>query len=752
MFRNRIVIVYIVAMLLVVPVLFVASPIDGVELKADRRLADSHASFWGEDSNDYSGYTVSGAGDVNGDGFDDIIIGAPYDEDGGTNAGQTYLILGKSSGWAMDTDLSAASASFRGEDAVDYSGWAVSGAGDVNGDGFDDIIIGAPYDNDSGSNAGQTYLILGKASGWAMDTDLSAADASFRGENGGDYSGSAVSGAGDVNEDGFDDILIGAFGDDDGGTNAGQTYLVLGKTSGWAMDTDLSTADASFRGENSGDQSGYAVSGAGDVNGDGFDDILIGAYANDEGGLSAGQTYLILGRASTWAMDTDLSTADASFWGEDPSDISGRAVSGAGDVNGDGFDDLLIGAHYKDDGGSFAGQTYLILSNCRPPPPRNLQAILSLSTPQITLTWDAADTWNEEIAGYRVYRSTNGFDFNQVTFKLPGDRSYVDTDVVFGRLYHYVVVTEDATGALCERSATVSLFCDKDTDGDGIGDMADDDDDGDGVPDLRDAFPLDNGEWLDSDLDGVGNNADTDDDNDGVTDTSDAFPLNPVEYVDTDGDGIGDTADVDADGDGINDDVEVTTALANVQTRLVNLGNAIASMNSDLDGFQSSVTGRFNGLESDLDGVHTSLEATLGDLEANLLDGLDDVNSALARDIDDLLTDISGELAAVNSSLSGELADAVTTLQDDLDTMSDWLDVVMQGVNTKLDGTNSTLHQQLDELDAKSTDFYDLLASDLSTVLTDLAVVGTTLSDENQRTMEDIANLSSWSATSTRAP
>ena len=305
MSKNRISIVYIVAMLLIVPVLFVATPIEGLELKADRRLADSHASFWGEDAYDYAGYTVSGAGDVNGDGFDDLLIGAYVDDDSGVNAGQTYLILGKASGWAMDTDLSAADASFRGEDSSDYSGIALSGAGDVNGDGFDDIIIGAYGDDDGGSYAGQTYLILGKASGWAMDTDLSAADASFWGEDSSDYSGWAVSGAGDVNGDGFDDILIGAYADEDGGSFAGQVYLILGKATGWAMDTDLSAASASFWGEDGSDYSGYAVSGAGDVNGDGYDDFIIGAYGDDDGGGMAGQTYLILGKASGWAMDTD---------------------------------------------------------------------------------------------------------------------------------------------------------------------------------------------------------------------------------------------------------------------------------------------------------------------------------------------------------------------------------------------------------------------------------------------------------------
>jgi len=332
----------------------------------DTDLSASDASFIGEDDFDRAGDSVSGVGDVNGDGFDDFLIGAYNDEDGGSGAGQTYLILGNATGWAMDTDLSASDASYWGEDGGDNSGDSVSGVGDVNGDGFDDFLIGAHGDEDGGGNAGQSYLIFGKATGWSMDTDLSASDASFIGEDSNDRSGESVSGVGDVNGDGFDDFLIGAYGDEDGGGNtAGQTYLILGKAAGWSMDTDLSAADASFWGEDSGDSSGDSVSGVGDVNGDGYDDFLIGAFNDDDGGDNAGQSYLIFGKATGWSMDTDLSASDASFWGEDGGDRSGRSVSGVGDVNGDGYDDFLIGAPLDDDGGSFAGQTYLIFSKPR---------------------------------------------------------------------------------------------------------------------------------------------------------------------------------------------------------------------------------------------------------------------------------------------------------------------------------------------------------------------------------------------------
>ncbi len=340
--------------LLVIGILMIPA-LPTLAVSPDTNLSDADASFLGEATNDESGRSVSEAGDVNGDGYNDFLIGAFGNDDGGENAGQTYLFFGKASGWDMDTDLSDANGSFWGENAGDYSGYSVSCAGDVNGDGFDDFLIGAWENDEGGVASGQTYLILGGTSGWAMDTDLSTADASFWGEDALDCSGRAVSGAGDVNGDGYDDFLIGAQDNGAGGLSAGQTYLILGRElADWGMDYDLSVADASFWGEDAGDYSGRAISGAGDVNGDGYDDFLIGAWENDEGGATSGQTYLILGRElADWGMDYDLSVADASFWGENVDDWSGFFVSGAGDVNSDSFDDFLIGTNGP-------GETYII--------------------------------------------------------------------------------------------------------------------------------------------------------------------------------------------------------------------------------------------------------------------------------------------------------------------------------------------------------------------------------------------------------
>ncbi|MCK6519752.1 integrin alpha, partial [Myxococcota bacterium] len=155
-------------------------------------------------------------------------------------------------------------------------------------------------------------------------------------------------------DDGYGDLLIGAYYDDTGGDRAGATYLVLGPVSGTAS---LATA-AKLYGEEPSDFAGRSGSGAGDVNGDGYDDLLIGALYEDTGGDAAGAAYLVLGPATGVG---DLAGAEAKLIGESVGDIAGRSVAGAGDVNGDGYDDLLIGAQWSDVGGEDSGAAYLVL-------------------------------------------------------------------------------------------------------------------------------------------------------------------------------------------------------------------------------------------------------------------------------------------------------------------------------------------------------------------------------------------------------
>ena len=335
----------------------------------------------GSSPGDALGRNVSNAGDINRDGFDDLIVSSNTDTSG-QSAGSVYVIYGKAAdGLAVsvadikkDTDLGGFI--INGTATGNYVD-SISNAGDINGDGYDDLIIGSGYVDTNGAeingeNTGATYIIYGKATnGTAIelsdikkDTDLGGFI--LNGAATGDHFGSRVSDAGDVNGDGYDDVIVGSdptIGEDHG------IYVIFGKEKdGLAVNvSDIVSGTGGFK-INSDASYGIVLngdfSGAGDVNGDGFDDVILTRYHDKTTYGPTGTSYVVYGKAGSSSIDIiikngssvtgyDVISGAAGFavnstYSAKEADWYGHSVSGAGDTNGDGFDDLLISVPRSD--------------------------------------------------------------------------------------------------------------------------------------------------------------------------------------------------------------------------------------------------------------------------------------------------------------------------------------------------------------------------------------------------------------------
>lgn len=314
--------------------------------------ADADVEWIGGYDDDFAGYAIAGVGDVNGDGRDDILIGAYGEDSGGEDAGMVYLIYG--SGSLTGGSLTYADRKWRGA-AGDYLGATLSKAGDVNNDGYDDMLLGAPRESTEGSYAGAVYLILG-SSGLLEGSVEGVAVAKWTGEGIENFAGIGLSGGGDINNDGYDDIVIGAHGNSSAASDAGAAYLILGSSS--PTSGSLSGADAKWTGEATGNYTGTELTIVSDINADGYDDILIGATLESSTYTEGGAAYLILGSSSP--TSGSLSGADAKWIGGGESDWLGTTVASCGDINADGYDDLLFTAPYTDTTYQNAGTVYII--------------------------------------------------------------------------------------------------------------------------------------------------------------------------------------------------------------------------------------------------------------------------------------------------------------------------------------------------------------------------------------------------------
>jgi len=356
----------------------------------------------GDQSADYFATSVATAGDVNGDGYADVIVGAYLYDNGQTDEGRAYLFLGSAAGlaaapaWTAESNQSGA-----------QFGNSVATAGDVDGDGYADVIVGAYQYDDGQADEGRAYVYRGSASGlattaaWTAESDQ--AGASF---------GISVATAGDVDGDGYSDVIVGAERYTNGQPLEGRAYLYHGSASGlattaaWTAESDQSSAHF-----------GVAVATAGDVNGDGYGDVIVGSYVFDNGQTDEGRAFIYHGSATGLAT-TAARTLESDQAGAD----LGLSVATAGDVNGDGYADVIVGAHLFDNGEPDEGRAFLHLGS-----PAGV-----VETP----AWIAEGGQQDAVFGYQVSTAgdVNGDGYADV---LVGALGYDNGEADEGRAYVY---------------------------------------------------------------------------------------------------------------------------------------------------------------------------------------------------------------------------------------------------------------------------------------------------------------------------
>jgi len=364
------------------------------------------------------GYSVASAGDVNGDGYDDVIVGAPFFDAGQADEGAAFILLGSADGIDQVNPVEA-HAQIEGNQVNAQFGHAVASAGDVNADGYADVLIGSPLYNAGQLDEGVAWVYLGSPAG-IPDGGPANAHAAFESNQANAQMGYSVASAGDVNDDGFDDVIVGSPFHDNGQADEGMAFIYHGSATGFvfgnpttastrlesdqidarfgvsvatAGDVDAdghadvivgahtydggesdegaafvfhggstgiahgsgSTAQTRIESDQIGGGLGLSVASAGDVNGDGYADVIVGAFTYDFALVDCGAAFVFVGSASG-VVGTDPETVDAGLIGSQTGEQLGRSVAGAGDLDADGFDDVAVGSMFWSNGESEEGR------------------------------------------------------------------------------------------------------------------------------------------------------------------------------------------------------------------------------------------------------------------------------------------------------------------------------------------------------------------------------------------------------------
>ncbi len=291
---------------------------DGINTTANAMMESNQASA-------NMGFSVASAGDVNGDGYSDVIVGAHYYDNGETDEGAAFVYHGSSAGIST-----TAAAIVESNQASAQMGYSVACAGDVNGDGYSDVIVGANLYDNGQADEGAAFIYHGSAGGISTTaaTIVESNQVSA-------LMGVSVASAGDVNGDGYSDVIVGAFQYDNGQTDEGAAFIYQGSASGIST-----TVAAIVESNQAGALMGVSVASAGDINGDGYSDVIVGAFYYDNVQTDEGAAFVYHGSAT--GINT---TASATVESNQANAYMGRSVAAAGDVNGDGYGDIIVGAY-----------------------------------------------------------------------------------------------------------------------------------------------------------------------------------------------------------------------------------------------------------------------------------------------------------------------------------------------------------------------------------------------------------------------
>jgi len=317
---------------------------------------------------EYVGYDIANLGDLDGDGVVDIAVGAPFSNNSGTKKGTVYILFLNTDGTVKSIqEIRAGVAGFTATiDYNDYFGESVANIGDLNGDGIVDIAVGARGDDDGGMERGAVYILFLDTNGTVKSYQkISDTQGNFTGTlNYNVRFGSGIENIGDLNRDGVVDIVVGAFWDDDGGTDRGAVWILFLDTNGTVKSHQkISDTQGNFGGvlDNS-DVFGAKNLFVGDIDKDGYDNILVTAQKDDDGGTDRGAVWLLnLNLDGTVRDEFKISDSLSSFSGVlSDGDRFGNRISLLGDINNDGIIEIAVAAGGTDDGGTDRGAFYII--------------------------------------------------------------------------------------------------------------------------------------------------------------------------------------------------------------------------------------------------------------------------------------------------------------------------------------------------------------------------------------------------------